>query len=75
MAPVWPRVQSQRNRVPSLLGTQVPWWRQGLGSQIFVAVVAVAEWVVVALVVVVVELVEVGEGVVEDTEPWRTKVD
>ena len=39
----------------------------------FVAVVAVAEWVVVALVVVV-ELVEVGEGVVEDTEPWRTKV-
>ena len=35
----------------------------------------VAEWVVVALVVVVVELVEVGEGVVEDTGPWRTKVD
>ena len=61
--------------MPSLLGIQVPWWRQGLGSQIFVAVVAVAEWVVVALVVVVVELVEVGEGVVEDTEPWRTKVD
>ena len=61
--------------MPSLLGIQVPWWRQGLVLQMFVAVVVVAEWVVVALVVVVVELVEVGEGVVEDTGPWRTKVD